>query len=177
MGIVYPGDAPERRNDITRQDRVQVDGANTIHLPEQQVKKETEIVFQVKKLSPLKEQAQPALMIDFPVNGDRIGGLTPYKGDRITRTGEGMADPYHTLIIAQIIGHRTKDPFSHPIDLILGQYSLFLSYFTRNFLSFKKIALISPTANSAEINLDEADNTSAGRRPIISRAPGWVIFR
>jgi hypothetical protein len=136
MGIVYPGDAPERRNHITGQDRIQVDGADTIHLPEQQVKKETEIVFQVKKLSPLKEQAQPALTIDLLVNGDRIGGLAPYKGDGITCSGEGIADPYHTLIIAKVIGHRTKDPFSHLIDLILGQYSLFLPYFTRNFLVY-----------------------------------------
>jgi hypothetical protein len=48
----------------------------------------------------------------------RIPGCPAYKGDGKARSSQRGADPYHPLVIVQIVGHRAKDPLFHPANML-----------------------------------------------------------
>jgi hypothetical protein len=51
-------------------------------------------------------------------------GKAADQGDIITGSGKGSTDPYHTLIIVEIIGDRTKDLFLHRDKYLLRPSSV-----------------------------------------------------
>jgi hypothetical protein len=79
----------------------------------QQEEEEAEVILEVERLAFGKEQPETTLAKGAVDEGKR--GLLPAadQGDVIPGGGKGCADPYHTLVIIEVIGHRTKDPFWH----------------------------------------------------------------
>jgi len=63
VGINNPFNTLEPGNIIAGNDRIKVDGANTINSLKQQVKKQPDIVLGVKLLSPLKNAIDPVLVV------------------------------------------------------------------------------------------------------------------
>jgi hypothetical protein len=61
MGIIYPGDAFNNRNQVTRDNRIKVYRANQVHTAEQQEKQEPEIIFQVEGLTPGEYTPYPVM--------------------------------------------------------------------------------------------------------------------
>jgi len=62
MGVVDPGNAFEPGGPAAGDDGVQVDGADTVHPSEQEVKQQPEVIFQVKELPLTEQQAEPVLL-------------------------------------------------------------------------------------------------------------------
>ena len=156
MGVVYPRDPSNPRDEIARQDRVEVDGADEIHLPAKQVQEETEMIFCVKKFSPAGPHFQPVLPVR-PV-GKRQGSpvFSPDQGHQKTCVGQGGTDPDHPLVKVQIIGHCTKDPLFHPANMakpphipqLPAHYRHFYRIFGPDNNNFGKNVLILPPANN-----------------------------
>jgi len=62
VGVIDPGDAFEPGGPVAGNDGVQVDGADTVHPSEQEVKQQPEVIFQVKELPLTEQQAEPVLL-------------------------------------------------------------------------------------------------------------------
>jgi len=106
----YPSEAGYR---IAGEDSIQVDGADGVHLLPKEEEEEAEVVLEIEELSFGKKQPKAALTKGAANQGK--GGLLPAadQGDLVSGGGKRCADPYHTLVIIEVIGHRTKDPFWH----------------------------------------------------------------
>jgi len=75
--------------------------------------KQPEIVFQIEQFAFTEQYLQTELP-EGPFNQRKgIFGNPANQGHVITGAGQGSANPYHTLIIIEIIGHGTKDLFWH----------------------------------------------------------------
>jgi hypothetical protein len=154
MGIVKAGNPPQPRDEITGKDRIEVDGANSIHFLAYQVKKEPEMVFQVEKLTAPGQHSQPVLPVWLLDQRQGTPVLPPDQGHRKTCAGQGSTDPDHPLVIVQIIGHRTKDPLFHPANMLKlpdithlqAKNQHFYRIFAPGNNNFGKIVLILPTA-------------------------------
>jgi hypothetical protein len=117
MGIVQPGDPPQPGNKITGEDRIQVYSADAIHFLCQQVKKEAEMIFQVEQFTLPGPHFKPVLPERPLCQRQGTPYLPPYQGHGIASGSQRGADPYHPLVIVQIVGHCTKDPLFHPANM------------------------------------------------------------
>jgi hypothetical protein len=117
MGVIQPRDPPKAGNEVAGKDRIQVDGADPIHLLGQQVKKKAKMIFQVEQFTTPVPHFKPVLPERPLGQWQRTTRQPAYEGHGIARSRQRSADPYHPLVIVQIIGHRTKDPLFHPANM------------------------------------------------------------
>jgi len=117
VGVVYPGNPLEPGNEITGQDRVKIDCTEQVHFLKKQEKEEAKVIFKVEELTFLKDHPEAVLPKRPGSKWEGGSGQTADQGDIIAGGGKGGADPYHTLIIVEIIGDRTKDLFLHRANI------------------------------------------------------------
>jgi hypothetical protein len=163
MRVIDPGDPPEPRDQVAGEDRIEVDGADPIHFPKKQEKKEPDLIFGIKQLPALRPHGQPVLPVRPVGQRERAPGSPPNQGHRKTRVGQGSTDPNHPLIEVQIIGHRTKDPLFHRANMDNLPHITQLRVDNRHFYcifapdnnNFGKIVLILPPAIELQRFLDD----------------------
>jgi len=115
MGVVDPGNAFEPGGPAAGDDGVQVDGADAVHPSDQQVEQQPEVIFQVKELSLMEQQAKPVLPEKLSLQGEGGGLLPAHQYHVVARLGQGGADPDHSLIIGQIIGYGAINRLWHNV--------------------------------------------------------------
>jgi hypothetical protein len=112
MRIVHPFDAFQFGNREHGQDGIEIDRANQVRFPEQEVKKQAQVVFDIKSFPFLEEAVQAFLKEGLFFEGDGMLFFPAYQFHRITCMGKRSTDPDHSLIESAIIGNG-EDQFFH----------------------------------------------------------------
>jgi hypothetical protein len=102
------------RNQVTRNDGIEVYGAYKVSLFIQEITKETEIEFGIKNESPVEKAPDPELMVRHDSQWDRAAKAAADNGNMVTSQRQRRTDTYHSLVVIQIVGNR-KNEFFGPV--------------------------------------------------------------
>jgi hypothetical protein len=108
VGVINAGKTAERRNEINRQNGVEVDGAKAVHGLEKQEEEKPEMIFQVEPFTPAKPGVQAALMERLLREKRRVGVSPADKSDGMPCAGQRSANPDHSLVKDKIVGYGEK---------------------------------------------------------------------
>jgi hypothetical protein len=134
VGVIEAGKTAERRNEIYRQNGVEVDGAKAVHGLEKQKEEKPDIVFQVEPFTPAEPGFQAALTEKMLRKSGGVPVATADKGDGMAGAGQRSADPDHPLVKGKIIGdgeEKTHKPAN--IRELRGYTHDYYSIFDPNF--------------------------------------------